>query len=128
MIYLLDTHTFIGLDINPGLLSQKVRDICEEPSNTLYVSFASVWEMQIKLSLGKLSLPRPLPETINWQQTENDVQILPVTLPHVFALDGLPHLHRDPFDRIIIAQAKVENMTILSKDSVFAQYPVTVIW
>ena len=128
MKYLLDTHTFIWLDSIPDRLSANVISICKDPSNILFVSLASVWEMQIKISAGKLQFPKPLQEIIQWQQQNNLVQMLPVTLPHVFTLDSLPPHHRDPFDRILIAQAQVEGLTIISRDSEFAQYPINVIW
>jgi PIN domain nuclease of toxin-antitoxin system len=128
MICLLDTHTFIWLDSTPALVSSTVLSLSKDPDNRLVLSLASVWEMQIKLNLGKLSLPRPLPETIEWHQQHNDLRILPVTLTHIFALDALPHHHRDPFDRLLIAQAQAEQMTILSRDSAFAAYAVNVIW
>ena len=128
MKYLLDTHTFIWLDSTPAHLSENVVSICKDPSNILFVSLASVWEMQIKISAGKLQLPKPLQEIIQWQQKNNFVQMLPVTLPHVFTLDSLPQHHRDPFDRMLIAQAQVEGLTIISRDSEFAQYPINVIW
>lgn len=128
MRVLLDTHTFIWLDSTPAKLSAAVTTICKDTSNSLYVSLASVWEMQIKLAMGKLTLTRSLPDTIEWQQQNNLIQILPVTLQHIFALGALPAHHRDPFDRILVVQAQVEGLTVLSKDSEFAQYAVNIIW
>src|ERR1700710_2347815 len=109
MKYLLDTHTFIWLDSTPDYLSPNVALICKNPANILYVSLASIWEMQIKISAGKLQLPKPLQEIIQWQQQNNLVQVLPVALQHIFTLESLPQYHRDPFDRILIAQAQVED-------------------
>jgi len=128
MKYLLDTHTFIWLDSIPDQLSPNVALICKNPANILYVSLASIWEMQIKISAGKLQLPKPLQEIVQWQQQNNFVQILPVALQHIFTLESLPPYHHDPFDRILIAQAQVENLLILSRDTTFAQYPVNVLW
>jgi len=127
MKYLLDTHTFIWLDSIPTYLSPNVARICKDPTNILYVSLASIWEMQIKINAGKLRLPKPLQEIVQWQQQNNFIQMLPVTLQHIFTLDSLPQHHRDPFDRILIAQTQVENLPIISRDSVFAQYLVNVV-
>jgi len=128
MKYLLDTHAFIWLDSIPDQLSSKAVIICKDPANILYVSLASIWEMQIKISAGKLQLPKPLAEIIQWQQQNNFIQLLPITIQHIFTLDSLPQYHRDPFDRMLIAQAQVESLTIISRDNTFAQYPVNVIW
>jgi PIN domain nuclease of toxin-antitoxin system len=89
---------------------------------------ASIWEIQIKVQLGKLKLSRPLQEVIQQQQQQNRLHLLPITLPHVLAVGSLPMHHRDPFDRMLIAQAQVENMTLISHDPVMSQYPITVIW
>ena len=128
MRYLLDTHAFIWLDSIPASLSPKVAAICKDPANILFISIVSIWEMQIKLNAGKLILPKPLSEIVEWQQQNNSIQVLPVTLPHIFALEKLPPHHRDPFDRMLIVQAQIENLTILSRDTEFAQYPITVTW
>jgi PIN domain nuclease of toxin-antitoxin system len=128
MRYLLDTHAFIWLDSIPVNLSAKVISICKDPANLLFISVASIWEMQIKINAGKLTLPKPLTDIIQWQRENNSIQILPVNLPHIFALDKLPVHHRDPFDRMLITQAQLENLTILSRDTEFAAYPVTVVW
>jgi PIN domain nuclease of toxin-antitoxin system len=100
MRYLLDTHTFVWLDSIPANLSTKVTSICKDPTNLLFISIVSIWEMQIKLNGGKLILPKPLSEIIEWQQQNNSIQVLPVNLPHIFALEKLPSHHRDPFDRL----------------------------
>jgi len=128
MRYLLDTHTFVWWDMDAKRLSPKVFGILEDDANELFLSIASVWEIQIKQQVGKLRLPAPLPEIVEKQQTENEIGLLLVTLPHVFDLDHLPLHHRDPFDRVLIAQARVENLILLSDDAVFAQYPVQVMW
>ena len=89
---------------------------------------ASAWEMQIKRQLGKLDLRLPLAAVIASQQQTNDVQVLPVALGHVLALQDLPAHHKDPFDRLLIAQANVEDAVLISHDPVFAHYPVKVLW
>lgn len=128
MRYLLDTHTFIWWDSKKVKLSQKVLKICQNLENTLILSVASVWEMQIKSQLGKLTLKVPLSTIIENQVDSNNLQVLPIQLPHILALENLPHHHRDPFDRLLIAQANVENAAILSRDPLLSQYHVKVVW
>lgn len=125
---LLDTHTFIWWDSNPTRLSPLVLRLCNDPATTIILSVASVWEMQIKLQLGKLTLTMPLADIIRGQQQMNSIEVLPITLAHVLALHSLPTPHKDPFDRLLVAQANVEDVVLLSADSIFAQYPVTVLW
>ncbi len=87
---------------------------------------ASVWELVIKQQLGKLTLRLPLRQIVGQQQA-NGLQVLPVTLAHTLAVEGLPSSHKDPFDRILAAQAIVEGAEFVSADSIFAQYPVRVL-
>jgi PIN domain nuclease of toxin-antitoxin system len=89
---------------------------------------ATAWEMQIKLQLDKLHLRLSLAEVIASQQQINDLQVLPVALSHVLALQSLPAHHKDPFDRLLIAQANAEETMLISHDPVFAHYPVKVLW
>ena len=127
MRYLLDTHTFIWLDSDPSRLSSRVRAVCIDPANTLLLSVASVWEMQIKRQLGKLALSDPL-STVIARQRSNGVNVLPISIPHVLGLEGLPFHHKDPFDRMLIAQANVDGIILLSADHIFASYTVSVLW
>jgi len=128
MKLLLDTHTFIWWDSEPAKLSEQALALCQDPSNTLLFSVASAWEMQIKLQLGKLALKLPLATVIEGQRQTNQIEILPITLPHVLALQDLPAPHKDPFDRLLVAQANVEGASLISGDPIFADYPVSVIW
>lgn len=128
MKLLLDTHTFIWWDSNPAQLSSQVLELCQNQDNVLLLSIVSVWEMQIKSQLGKLQLDLPLAELVKNQQRINDMQLLPTNLEHVLELDKLPLHHKDPFDRMLIAQAQTEQAVLLSKDSAFSAYPVEVIW
>ena len=128
MKYLLDTHTLIWWDSEPVKLSPQVLTLCQDRANMVLLSVASVWEMQIKLQLGKLKLNLPLAEVIESQRQTNNIEMLPVTLPHVLALQNLPSHHTDPFDRLLIAQANVEEAVLLSSDSIFAKYPVKLFW
>jgi PIN domain nuclease of toxin-antitoxin system len=102
--------------------------MCQDSENILLVSVASLWEMQIKLQLGKLKLHLPLAELVSAQQQVNKIEILEVKLDHIMALGELPPHHRDPFDRMLIAQANIEKAILLSKDPIFAEYPVKVVW
>jgi len=93
MKFLLDTHTFIWWDSEPEKLSQRALELCRDPSNTLLLSITSIWEMQIKLQLGKLSLKIPLAEMINTQQETNQISLLSITVSHVLALNTLIKIH-----------------------------------
>ncbi len=128
MKLLLDTHTFLWLDSSPEKLSNTALAACEDPANQLYLSVVSAWEIQIKQQIGRLQLDVPLDQMIQAQQSANSLSILPVELHHVYALDELPLYHNDPFDRLLIAQAKAEQAWLVSIDSQFEPYPVTVIW
>ena len=128
MKVIIDTHIFIWLDTQPEKLSKISIDICQNSYNQLYLSMASVWEMQIKMQLGKLKLNIPLNEMIEIQQQENDLNILNISLKHIYQLQMLPLHHNDPFDRIIMAQSLLENMPIISADDKFKSYAVQVLW
>ncbi|MGH7599279.1 MAG: type II toxin-antitoxin system VapC family toxin [bacterium] len=128
MKLLLDSHAFIWWSSEPEKLSARARACCEDSSNILMLSVASVWEMQIKLQLGKLQLVAPLQTLIENQQRSNDLQILRIAIEHAFALDTLPLHHKDPFDRMLIAQSNVEELFVVTKDEIFSAYPVKLIW
>jgi PIN domain nuclease of toxin-antitoxin system len=128
MRLLLDTHTFIWWDSAPDKLSSQVLALGTDQANEMILSVTSVWEMQIKLQLGKLQLKLPLEEIIKSQQQTNNIQVLPITLAHTLALDGLPMHHKDPFDRLLVAQAGVEELVLVSCDKIFEQYPVKLLW
>jgi len=125
---LLDTHTFIWLDSNPSRLSERVRSLLQDPNNTLFLSVVSIWEIQIKTQIGKLQLSIPLAELVKSQRQANMIEILPVSLSHVLALDHLPLHHKDPFDRLLIAQANLEDATLVSQDEILSSYSVQLIW
>ncbi len=127
MTYLIDTQTLLwALEESPRL-SRKARSLMVDPANTLMVSIASLWEIAIKVSIGKLDLAQPLREIIN-KLPEADIAILPVEPQHTLVVECLPLIHRDPFDRMIIAQAMAETFEVISSDEVFPQYPVAVHW
>lgn len=128
MKLLLDTHAFIWWHSDPARMSPQVLRLCQDPANTVLLSVATVWEMQIKLQIGKLKLGLPLDELVEVQRQANDLEVLPVFLPHVLALEGLPNHHKDPFDRMLIAQANVEGAHLVSHDPIFQQYQVRLAW
>jgi PIN domain nuclease of toxin-antitoxin system len=124
---LLDTHTLIWLDQDHSKLSTAAARFIQDPGNDIVVSVMSVWEMVIKLQTGKIQLPDPVAALIS-RQAANGIRLMGVELSHVLAVETLPNPHRDPFDRIIVAQAIVEGAVLLTADKVFQQYPVTVVW
>ena len=128
MKLLLDTHAFIWWDSESARLSPRALALCQDRENLLLLSVASVWEIQIKLQLGKLKLGLPLAQVIESQRQVNNVQVLPVTLDHVLELDKLSSYHKDPFDRLLIAQANVEAAVLVSADPIFARYSAQVVW
>jgi PIN domain nuclease of toxin-antitoxin system len=128
MKYLLDTHAFIWLGSKSSKLSKTVLALCDDPENELIVSAASIWEMQIKVQLGKLDLDIPLDQVIAEQKEANQIQLLAVNVAHVLALGSLPMYHKDPFDRILVAQTLVEDAVFISNDPLVAKYPVSIIW
>ena len=125
--YLLDTHTLLWyLELNPAL-SGKAKGIIESPDSDLFVSVVSFWEIAIKLSKGKLNVARSI-EEMERQLLQQEMEILLVSLQHVLPVQTLPFHHRDPFDRLLIAQAMTENLTLLSRDPKFAPYPINILW
>ena len=128
MAYLLDTHTFLWFLEGSKRLSKKTKDIIVNPKNKTFISIASIWEMGIKLSLDKLELDLSL-EELKQELIRNEIEILPLDFDHIITLSKLEYHHRDPFDRILISQAKSEKLTILPKDSHFKLYKqVKVVW
>ncbi len=128
MILLSDTHSFIWSFSNTKKLSQTAAQAFKNPANQIFLSVASVWEMQIKIALGKMVFNDTLKNILSEQQTVNGIQILPVQLVHALYLENLPLHHKDPFDRLLISQAIVENMTLISADADFAKYQVNLLW
>lgn len=128
MKLLLDTHTFLWANIEAERLSLTVKSLLSSGEYELFLSVASPWEIQIKHQLGKLVLAKPVEELVNINRLENNTQLLPIELAHISYLAQLPQHHKDPFDRIIIAQAIIEDMTVVTVDKSFVDYPVQVIW
>lgn len=128
MNLLLDTHVFLWLNDTPEKLSPAALAACQDESNSLYLSLASAWEIQIKQQLGKLELSENLHTLVSTQQRQNGLQLLHIEMAHIEALSQLPLVHRDPFDRLLIAQSIQQQMQIVSADQVFTNYPVKLIW
>jgi len=128
MRLLLDTHTFIWAATLDERLSEKARTLLLDSGNELFVSTASIWEMAIKASLGKLILRQPLEQTINEQIQINGLQILNIEPAHALAVASLPWHHRDPFDRLLICQSKQERLTILGCDRTMDAYGIKRVW
>lgn len=128
MKLLLDTHTFMWWDSDTSRIPPETLSQMQQVDTQLLVSLVSLWEIQIKVQIGKLTLQASLAEIIAHQQIENGVTLLPVTLTHILELDNLPQYHKDPFDRLLIAQCLSESATLVSCDSIFKQYNCPVIW
>ena len=127
MNLLLDTQVFLWWATAPEKLSGAALTACQDRTNALILSVVSVWEIQIKLQLGKLKIASSIERLVENQVQVNRVQVLPVLLPHVYGLAALPSHHKDPFDRLLIAQASLEGLTIVTSDAAFDAYEVTVL-
>jgi PIN domain nuclease of toxin-antitoxin system len=127
MKLVLDTHAFIWWDSDPAQLSAVALAALRDPTNDVFLSVACVWEMVIKAQLGKLTLRLPLVDIVS-QQRANGLRVLSVSLEHVLAVEGLPPVHKDPFDRLLIAQANVEGAELVSADQLIRQYQVRIVW
>ena len=126
-MYLMDTHTFLWFLLNDPALPEKTRDFLEYSEN-IYISIASFWEMAIKHSKGKLSLPCSLSEMMRICTDDLSIPILEIRDVHLETLVALPWIHKDPFDRLILSQAISENMVLLSIDKNMMRYPVHIKW
>jgi len=121
MNVLLDTHTLLWFISGDERTSQNARNIIESDSTKLFVSIASLWEIAIKINIGKLDLHIPF-KKLQKEVLNNNFTIFPIEFTHTVQLSKLEPIHRDPFDRILISQALVENLTIISKDTTFSAY------
>ena len=129
MSYLLDTSAFLWFVTDDRKLSTLARRVLEESSDDIYLSLASIWELAIKANLGRgLELPRPFAEFVDIELQAEQILILNIELDHLKLVADSPLHHRDPFDRLIIAQSQVENLPVISSDAAFDQYPVQRVW
>ncbi len=124
---LLDTNAFLYFINNDSALSKTAKSLLESEID-LVISAACLWEIAIKFSIGKLSLPDSFGNFIPAQIQQNNIEILPLTLPHFEKVSTLPFHHKDPFDRLIIAQSMVENLPIVSSDAAFDLYGIERLW
>ena len=128
MRLLLDTHSFLWFIMGDRRLSGTARSLIADVANDRLLSVASLWEMAIKRSLGKLLLAQPFGFLIPAQLQFSGIHLLAITVPHTVAVSTLPFHHRDPFDRLLVAQAMVEQLPIVSGDAAFDAYPVQRLW
>lgn len=127
MRFLIDTHCWLWLQTEPGRFNAELLGTLGQPETTRYFSAASAWEIAVKHALGKLPLPEPpatyVPERMRISRTPG----LAITHAHALGVGALPHHHRDPFDRLLAAQARIEGLTLITVDPVFARYEVSII-
>lgn len=128
MRVLLDTHTFLWFVLGDTRISLPARELIEDVSNEKLISPALYWELAIKISIGKYVLNEPYDSFLKRGIQQNGFLILPIEVQHTSALTTLPFHHRDPFDRLMIAQALVEQIPVISVDAAFDDYPVTRLW
>ncbi len=128
MKLLLDTHAFLWMSLDSPQLSQRGRELIADTDNELALSPASYWEIAIKIRLCNYELDEPLDEFVNREIERNALTVVPIAPEHAAVLTRLPFHHRDPFDRMLIAQALVEQVSVLSKDVVFDHYGVPRFW
>ena len=124
MNLLLGSHVLIWLDMDSSRLSRTVIDHLTDPTNRLLLSAASVWEIAIKMQLGKLTLTDTLETVLAQQVAVNGFHMLDITAAHGMTAGFLPRLHKDPFDRLLVAQARIENAVLLTDDGLISQYGV----
>jgi PIN domain nuclease of toxin-antitoxin system len=128
MKLLLDTHAFLWFINGNSKLSFRAREWIEDEANAKWVSAASLWEMAIKISLGRLSLEQPFEVLIPSQLELNGFSLLPLRISHIAKTIPLPFHHRDPFDRVLAAQCLAEEMAVVSADAVFDKYSIPRCW
>jgi PIN domain nuclease of toxin-antitoxin system len=125
---LLDTHSFLWFVLDDPQLSKAAKAAIEDPANDIEVSPASFWEIAIKIALGKYVLPEPYQPFMERQIATNQLRILPIEIRHAALLTTLPHHHKDPFDRLLVAQALTEGVPIISGDPTLDAYGVNRVW
>lgn len=128
MKLLLDSHSFIWWRDEPTKLSSTAYDESSNPNNDIFLSVITVWELQIKIALNKFTFKGGLENAVEDERQKNGFQILPVKLSHALYLENLPLHHKDPFDRLLISQAIIENMTLVTADPEFSKYQVNLLW
>jgi PIN domain nuclease of toxin-antitoxin system len=128
MRLVLDTHVLLWWHDQPARLTEAAYGAISDPGNEVFLSVVNGWEIQIKAQLDKLTLSKPLRVLFQEELATNGFRLLPVTLEHVYALDSFPLHRRDPFDRLLIAQAHQEGLTLVTHDPKFAAYSISLLW
>jgi PIN domain nuclease of toxin-antitoxin system len=128
MRYLLDTHAFLWFVLDDKRISTEAKSIIADSKNTIYFSAASAWEMAIKTKLARLKIIGDIEPFIIEQLSTNSFVPLSITISHALYTERLPQIHKDPFDRIIIAQSKLEDLPLISKDKKVRKYKITMAW
>jgi len=128
MKILLDTNAFLWAVSNDPQLSARARTLIDDHETTMFFSVAGIWEIVIKTQIGRLKFPKPVVDYVIRKMVEHSVKALPIDLKHMRRLEMLPPYHRDPFDRVMLAQCLEEDLAILSSDKLLKRYPVRLIW
>lgn len=128
MRLLLDTQCWLWWFAQPEKLNEQIIDQIADDANEVWLSVASVWEMGIKVAIGKLPLPEPIDSYISSRMAQMGARSLEINAAHALQVAALPLHHRDPFDRMLIAQAQVEKMMLVSADAMFNQYDISLLW
>lgn len=128
MRLLLDTMVFVAAMSSVERLSNRAFETIRSPQNEVFLSVASAWEMSIKAGLGKLAVPENLEVGIETRLKQLDIRLLPISLRHAVGVRDLPMHHRDPFDRMLVAQARVEGLTLVTNDPLLERYEVPILW
>jgi PIN domain nuclease of toxin-antitoxin system len=126
--YLLDTGVWLWSLMEPARIARKARDVIADLNQEVFLSAVTSWEIAIKSAAGKLRLPEPPESYVPTRMAQQGLRPLAVSHPHALAASALPPHHRDPFDRLLIAQANLEDMTFISADAIFRQYQVRLFW
>jgi len=128
MSFLLDTCSFLWVTLKPEKLSEAFLECFKNPDNTIFLSSVTAWEIGIKYSIGKLTLPAPPSRFIPDERKSHHIMQLELTEADTFCIENLPLNHKDPFDRMLIAQAIERSLTILTPDPLIRQYPIRTLW
>lgn len=125
---LLDTNAFLWWNLDDPRLSQQVRGIISDGNNEIYLSAVSAWEIAIKTALGRLTLPEPPQDYVLNRMTHHYIKALPIEINHTLQVFSLEPVHKDPFDRLLVAQSQLEKIPILTTNTAIAEYDVETIW
>ncbi|MFV1860013.1 MAG: type II toxin-antitoxin system VapC family toxin [Anaerolineales bacterium] len=128
MNLIVDTQVFLWWLVDDGALSERARDLMRDAGNTLYLSAVSAWEIAIKAALGRLELSGDPTIVVPEQMAANSIEPLPMQISHALHVNSLPPHHRDPFDRMLVAQSQIESLPILTSDARIGHYDVEVVW